>query len=58
MHSYANEKKLAQKIGRFLRLNPHEQSIVHVLCYSNTVDLDWCKQALKSFDKNKIFKYV
>lgn len=58
MHSYANEKKLAQKIGRFLRLNPDEQSIIHVLCYNNTVDLSWCKKALKSFDKNKIFKYV
>jgi len=58
MHSYANEKKLPQKIGRFLRLNPDQESIVHVLCYQDTIDLDWCKKALKSFDKNKIFKYV
>ena len=57
LHSYANEKKLSQKIGRFLRLNPNEQSIVHVLCYNNTVDLMWCKKALKDFDTNKIFKY-
>jgi superfamily II DNA or RNA helicase len=57
MHAYANEKKLSQKIGRFLRLNPNEQSIVHVLCYKDTVDLDWCKKALKDFDKTKIFKY-
>ena len=57
LHAYANEKKLAQKIGRLLRLNPEDKSKQHVLCYNNTVDLDWCKKALKSFDKNKIFKY-
>jgi superfamily II DNA or RNA helicase len=57
LHSYANEKKLSQKIGRFLRLNPDQQSIVHVLCYKDTVDLDWCKKALKDFDKKKVFKY-
>ena len=57
MHAYANEKKLKQKIGRFLRLNPNEKSIVHLLCYNNTIDLTWCKQALKDFDKAKIFKY-
>lgn len=57
MHAYANEKKLAQKIGRFLRLNPNEKSYVHLLCYKNTVDVDWCKSALKDFDNTKIFKY-
>lgn len=57
MHAYANEKKLKQKIGRFLRLNPNEKSIVHLLCYADTVDYYWCKSALKDFDKTKIFKY-
>lgn len=57
MHAYANEKKLKQKIGRFLRLNPTEKSIVHLLCYVDTVDYYWCKSALKDFDKTKIFKY-
>lgn len=57
MHAYANEKKLRQKIGRFLRLNPNEQSIIHLLCYKDTVDLKWCKTALKDFDQSKIFKY-
>ena len=57
MHAYANEKKLKQKIGRFLRLNPTEKSIVHLLCYADTVDLKWCKQALRDFEQNKIFKY-
>lgn len=57
LHAYANEKKLRQKIGRFLRLNPNDQSVIHVLCYNNTVDLEWCKRALQDFDKQKIFKY-
>ena len=57
MHSYANEKKLRQKIGRFLRLNPNETSVIHLLCYNNTIDLDWCKKALQDLDKQKIFKY-
>lgn len=57
MHAYANEKKLRQKIGRFLRLNPNEKCTVHLLCYEDTIDLKWCKTALKDFDKNKIFKY-
>lgn len=57
MHSYANEKKLRQKIGRFLRLNPTETCIIHLLCYEHTVDIKWAKEALKDFDKNKIFKY-
>lgn len=57
LHAYANEKKLPQKIGRFLRLNPNDTCIIHLLCYNNTVDLKWCKSALKVFDKQKIFKY-
>lgn len=56
-HSYANEKKLPQKIGRFLRLNPTQTAIVHILCYDSTVDVQWVKAALKEFDKSKIFKY-
>ena len=57
MHSYANEKKLRQKIGRFLRLNPTDVCEVHILCYNNTIDLKWCKAALQDFDKSKIFKF-
>lgn len=57
LHSYANEKKLAQKIGRFLRLNPNDQSIIHVLCYKDTVDKKWCQAALLDLDPTKIFKY-
>ena len=56
-HAYANEKKLAQKIGRFLRLNPNDTSIIHILCYQNTIDVKWVKSALKDFNSKKIFKY-
>lgn len=57
MHSYANEKKLPQKIGRLLRLNPNDTADIHILVYQNTVDMDWLRNALKSFDKSKIFSY-
>lgn len=57
LHAYANEKKLPQKIGRFLRLNPNDKATIHVLCYKDTIDVTWLKSALKSFDKSKIFKY-
>lgn len=54
MHAYANNRKTAQKIGRLLRLNPDDKATVHVLCYENSVDKQWVKQALKGFDPSKI----
>lgn len=57
MHAYANEKKLRQKIGRFLRLAPNDTAIIHILCYKNTVDKEWLKQALIDFEPTKIFNY-
>ncbi len=57
LHSYANEKKLPQKIGRFLRLNPNQTAIIHILVYQDTIDMTWLKAALKEFDKTKIFSY-
>jgi len=57
LHSYANQEKLAQKIGRFLRLNTKEKSIIHVMYYKNTVDEKWLKSALKNFHQSKIFKF-
>lgn len=56
-HSYSNSRKTKQKIGRALRLNPKETSNIHILCYKNTVDEDWVKNALKSLDQSKI-KYI
>jgi len=55
MHAYGNEKRASQKIGRALRLNPNDQSRIHVLCYQNTVDEKWVKSALEAFNKDKIF---
>jgi superfamily II DNA or RNA helicase len=54
LHSYGNERKSAQRIGRLLRLNPDETAICHILCYNNTVDETWVNKALEGFDQNKI----
>lgn len=54
MHAYSNERKTAQKLGRFLRLNPNEEAVLHILAYRNTVDMEWVNSALSEFDSNKI----
>jgi superfamily II DNA or RNA helicase len=54
MHAYGNERKASQRIGRLLRLNPDEKAIVHILCYKDTVDEKWVKDALEGFDQSKI----
>lgn len=54
MHAYGNERKSNQRIGRLLRLNPTETSIVHILCYKNTIDEKWVEEALKDLDQSKI----
>jgi superfamily II DNA or RNA helicase len=54
MHAYGNERKASQRIGRLLRLNPDDKSIVHILCYMDTVDEKWVKEALENFDQSKI----
>jgi superfamily II DNA or RNA helicase len=57
MHSYGNERKSSQKIGRVLRLNPNETASVHILVYRNTIDEKWSKRALEGFNQDKI-KYI
>ena len=54
LHSYGNERKASQRIGRLLRLNPDDKANVHILCYKDTVDEKWVKEALESFDQSKI----
>lgn len=54
LHSYGNERKSSQRIGRLLRLNPDDTAIVHILCYKDTVDERWVAEALKDLDPNKI----
>ena len=58
MHSYGNERKTAQRIGRLLRLNPNETAICHILCYKNTQDEKWVEKALASFSQDKIKYYT
>jgi len=57
MHTFSNERKLRQKVGRFLRLNPDESATIHVLCYEDSVDLRWVQNSLKYFDADKIKTY-
>ena len=54
MHSYGNERKSSQRIGRLLRLNPDDCATIHILCYKGTVDEKWVTAALKDFDSSKI----
>ena len=54
MHAYGNERKSSQRIGRLLRLNPDDTAIIHILCYSGTVDERWVAEALRDLDPRKI----
>lgn len=54
MHSYSNERKLAQRLGRCLGLSSDEMAIIHILCFQNTVDELWVQTALEDFDQTKI----
>lgn len=57
MHAYGNERKSSQRIGRLLRLNPDDTAVVHILCYSGTVDERWVAEALRDLDPSKIKYY-
>jgi superfamily II DNA or RNA helicase len=54
LHAYGNERKAQQRIGRLLRLSPDETATVHILCYMDTVDEKWVKDALEDYDSSKI----
>lgn len=54
LHSYGNERKFSQRLGRLLRLNPDDTAYIHVLCYRNTVDEKWVIKALEDLDQSKI----
>lgn len=57
LHSYSNENKTSQRLGRTLRLNPDDKAVIHVLAYNNSVDMEWVKEALKDFNQEKI-RYI
>lgn len=54
LHAYSNERKTNQRIGRLLRLNPDQESIIHILAYRDTVDAEWVASALHDLDQSKI----
>lgn len=54
MHSYGNERKSAQRLGRLLRLNPDDHAIIHILCYKDTVDEKWLSSALNNINPDNI----
>ena len=54
MHAYSNNRKTSQKLGRLLRLNPDDTAGVHILCYKDTVDEEWVKNALSHLNQDKI----
>lgn len=54
LHSYGNERKATQRIGRCLRLNPDETATIHILCYMGTIDEKWVTDALEGFSNSKI----
>lgn len=54
MHSFSNERKSQQKLGRLLRLIPEDTATLHILMYKNTIDETWVSEALKDLDQSKI----
>lgn len=54
MHCYGNERKASQRIGRLLRLNPDDTATMHILCYSDSIDVRWTTDALATYDQDKI----
>ncbi len=55
MHTYSNNHKAIQKVGRCVRLNPDEEATINILMYRNTIDETWVEQALAQLDQTKIF---
>lgn len=41
-------------INKLSRLNPNDTAIMHILCYDDSADVQWTKNALADFDQTKI----
>ncbi len=54
LHSYGNEVKNSQRLGRLFRLNPDETATAHILMTVGTVDEHWVEESLKDLDQSKI----
>jgi superfamily II DNA or RNA helicase len=57
LHSYGNEKRASQKIGRALRLSLGQTATVTILYYVETVDFAWVQSALEDFEDTKMHWY-
>lgn len=57
LHSYGNEKRASQKIGRALRLSLGETANINMLYYEDTIDHKWVQSALEDFDNEKMHWY-
>lgn len=57
MHAFGNNRSSAQRIGRGLRLDPTDKATIHILCFKNTIDVQWVKEALAALDQEKIIWY-
>ncbi len=57
LHSFSDEKKTRQRIGRMFRLSPDKKAFIHILCYEDSIDFKWVKNALSSYDQSKIHYY-
>lgn len=54
MHAYSSSTKTPQKLGRNMRLETDDKATIHILCYKDTIDVDWVKSAVSNFDQTKI----
>lgn len=57
LHAYGNNRKLAQRLGRLLRLPTGMIAEIHVLCFKDTVDVKWVTDALEGFASDKVEWY-
>jgi superfamily II DNA or RNA helicase len=56
-HTFNDEKKTRQRIGRMFRLSPDKTAYIHILCYEDSIDKRWVANALSSYDQSKIKYY-
>jgi superfamily II DNA or RNA helicase len=54
LHTYSNNARSAQKIGRCLNFAEGVVAEINIICLKGTRDEDWVKNALKEYDQTKI----
>ena len=48
------DEQIGEIDSKLKNVNPDDKAIVHILCYTGTVDERWVKEALEGFDQSKI----